>query len=168
MRVTLDELGARRRIMRVKNGLQQAEDVAAEVRLTAVDVVHAVLLDVDRDFALALISSGARLSPSAVADLLGARAVRILGPKQTQAWLTRQFGSNFQPSSSPALAWWEIPFLTGLPTIAAWELTRRELVVAPTGDPNWIVRLRAEELARVTSAHVGKITPIARTVADTV
>jgi prolyl-tRNA editing enzyme YbaK/EbsC (Cys-tRNA(Pro) deacylase) len=125
-----------------------------------------VLLEVDRDFVLALISSGARLTLSAVADLLGARNVRILGPQQTRAWLARQFGNDVQPSSSPVLDWWEIPFLTGLPTVVAWELTRRELVVAPTGDPNWIVRLRSEELARVTSAHVGKITPIARIAAD--
>ncbi len=156
VRAALNELGARRRIMPVKREFDRIDDVAADVGLARSDAIQPLLLAVDRDFALALVPSGGRLSSTGVADVLGARRVHILGAQQTRAWLQRRYGWRVQPTTR-TLAWWEVPFLSGLPTVVASEIALREMVVAPTGDPGWIVRLRSDELVRITSAHLGSI-----------
>ena len=133
--------------MAVKGAFSRAEDVAVEAGLTQLDAIQPMLLDVDRDFAMALVPSGARLSLGGIAELLGAQRVRMLGAQQTRGWLARQTGQN-SVTASRALAWWEVPFLTGLPAIAARDIMRRELVIVPTGDPGWVVRLRSNGLVR--------------------
>ena len=157
LRATLDGLGARRRIMPVVGEFGRVQDVAVEAGLTHQDAVQPVLLDVDRDFAAALVPGGCRLSPGRIAALIGARHVRLLGPQQTRRWLARRIGRVPEPSTGP-LAWWEVPFLTGLPTIVAREIARRDFVIVPIGEPGWVVRLRPEELTRITNGHVGAIT----------
>ena len=158
LRAVLDGLGARRRIMHVDPDLVGADEIAQAAGLGFQDAVQPVLLEADRDFVAALVPGRARLSNGRVAELIGARRVRLLGPQQTRRWLARWMGHVADPADT-ALTWWEVPFLTGLPTIASREILLRNLVIVPTGTPGWIVRLQPGELTRITNAHLGAITP---------
>lgn len=158
LRVALDAVGVRRRLLPVTDSPVSLSDLAATLRIAESDIVVPVILEAEGDYLTVLASGSARLALSQVSDLVGAQRVRTPGPRSVRKWLGKLLGLPGAPPDSPALNWWEVPFITGLPTVVDRALLSREFVYAPVGDAGWIMRIGPDEMRRATSAVVGDVT----------
>jgi prolyl-tRNA editing enzyme YbaK/EbsC (Cys-tRNA(Pro) deacylase) len=158
LRVALDAVGVRRRLLPVADSTASPNDLAATLHIAANDIVLPVILEADGDYLAVLSSGSARLSLGQVSEIIGAKRVRTPGPRSVRKWLSKFIGMPDSPQESPALTWWEVPFITGLPTIVDRSLLSREFVYAPVGDSGWIMRIGPDEMRRATSAVVGDVT----------
>lgn len=152
LRAALDARGTRRHVFALPGEPITTRDaLAGALRVPPWDVVAVHLLEAQGEMVAAIAPAPARLSLGRVADLVGAGRVRLAGPRGSRRWLARYGGG------SELLAWWELSFLTGLPTVLDSSLLGRDRLFAPTGQAGWLARLEGKELARVTNAQIGSI-----------
>jgi prolyl-tRNA editing enzyme YbaK/EbsC (Cys-tRNA(Pro) deacylase) len=158
LRLTLDTAGVRRRLLPVADTPASPNDVAAILHISASDIVIPVILEAEGDYLAVLSSASARLSLGQVSEVVGAKRVRTLGPRSVRKWLSKVIGLPESSQDSPSLSWWEVPFVTGLPTVMDRSLMSREFVYAPVGEADWIMRIGPDEIRRATAAVVADVT----------
>jgi prolyl-tRNA editing enzyme YbaK/EbsC (Cys-tRNA(Pro) deacylase) len=157
LRVVLDTAAIRRRMLRVAPLENSRQAVAAFLGIVTPDVTATTILEADGDYLAVLGAGGTRIALDRVAETVGARRVRVPGPRQVRAWLAR-LQSRTQDAAAPApIEWWEVPFITGLPTVIDRSLLTRQFLYASTGDPAWVARIAPDELRRATLALPGDV-----------
>jgi hypothetical protein len=92
-----------------------------------------------------------------VAEAVGARRSNSPGPRRIRKWLSKLSGTAPTDDDVAPLEWWEVPFITGLPTLIERSLLSREMVFTTTGEPGWVMRIGPNEMRQVTNALVADV-----------
>ncbi len=157
LRLVLDKASARRSLINVAQAEAPAAVPARKAVVPSAARVTAVIVAVQRDYLAAIIPAGDRLDTNALAESVGARSARLLGPQAVREWLG--IAGNAQQDDLPGrvLEWNEVPLITLLPTVIDRSVMERDFLYGGTGDPSWTLKIAPDELRRVTNAQVATI-----------
>jgi prolyl-tRNA editing enzyme YbaK/EbsC (Cys-tRNA(Pro) deacylase) len=158
LNAVLDAAGVRRRVLPVVGMPSTVPELAVMLGVSAMDLLMTTLVEADSDYVAVMAPGLARVSPGQIAEIVEAKHVRVTGARPARAWLSRLTTAQHSGEDVSPLGWWEVPFITGLPTVVDQALLARSFVYAGTGDLHWVVRIAPDALLRVTNALVGDVT----------
>jgi prolyl-tRNA editing enzyme YbaK/EbsC (Cys-tRNA(Pro) deacylase) len=158
LNAALDAVGVRRRVLPVVGMPATPPELAAILGVAAMDLLMTTLVEADGAYVAVMAPGLTRVSTGQIAEIVGAKHVRVTGARQARAWLARLTAAQRSGEDVSPLAWWEVPFITGLPTVVDQALMARSFVYAGTGDRHWVVRIAPDALLRVTNALAGDVT----------
>jgi prolyl-tRNA editing enzyme YbaK/EbsC (Cys-tRNA(Pro) deacylase) len=157
LRVVLDTAAIRRRMLRVEPEERTRQSVAAFLGVAEPDIIATSIVEADGDYLAVLGPGGTRVVLDSVAEAVGAKRVRVAGPRRLRAWLARLLSKTADDAPPSSMEWWEVPFITGLPAVMERSLLDRQFLYAGTGDPGWVARIAPDELRRATLALVADV-----------
>ena len=139
------ELGLEIDVLEFPEGTKTARDAAAAIGCELGQIVKSLVFMADERPVLALVPGDLRLDPRALAEVVGAEAVRRATLEEVRS------ATSYAAGGTP-------PFGHDLPTLASTQLGRFEQLYAAAGTPTTVFGIKHSDLLRVTEASTADLT----------
>jgi prolyl-tRNA editing enzyme YbaK/EbsC (Cys-tRNA(Pro) deacylase) len=142
----LVERDVRHELFRVKGRLRNPDRLAAVLELSPDEVGRVTIFETDGDPILAVTASDGKLDPELVKQAAAVEELKKVSPSRASQ-LADYVADAIPPVALPK----------GFRVVMDKELAEREVVYFNGGDPNAVLKLRGEDLARAAEATVAKL-----------